>query len=303
MILKQLPEDFIVKEIYQPVLQAQGPYICFLLKKKEWGTIEALGTLARALKIDVRSLGIAGMKDKRGITEQYVSAHHVTKEQLERITIKNITLTFLGYLEERITLGQLEGNHFDIIARDIKEQITIDPNKKILNLFDYQRFGKDEANIDIGRNLLQGNYQKVCEHLNLQAKGNDYLGTLRTVNRRVLRFLLSSYQSYLWNSAVQQLKEYYSTVPVLGFLTELNGEIGETYQTLLKKEGITQEHFQMRSFPELASEGNERKMYVDITNLTWEWAKDNHHNNWKCTLHFDLGKGQYATHTVKTLLS
>ncbi len=291
-----------VKELFTPPLKNSGSYCCFLLKKKEWGTIEALAALAQALHTDVRAFGIAGMKDKRAITEQYISAHNIGKEQLEKLNIKNMTITFLGYLEERITLGQLQGNHFDIIVRDLPEK-TINPEKKILNLFDYQRFGKDQANITLGRNLVQGNYKTVCEHFKLPVNNNDYIGTLRKVNRRVLRFIVCAYQSYLWNTVVQQLKNMYSTIPVLGFLTELTGEIGTVYQELMKKECITKEHFQMKSIPELASEGNERKMHISVNNLTWEWGEDKHHNNWKCTLHFDLGKGQYATHVVKTLLT
>ncbi|HLD13080.1 MAG TPA: tRNA pseudouridine(13) synthase TruD [Candidatus Nanoarchaeia archaeon] len=303
MILKQVPEDFIVQEINHLNLVPQGNYSCFKLKKKEWGTMEALFALGKALNIDIRRLGIAGMKDKRGVTEQYASAYQVSKEQLETIHIKNMEITFIGYLQERITLGQLQGNHFKIVVRDIQEQKDIPADKKILNLFDYQRFGKDEQNIPLGKALLQGNYTLLCEHFKLTVKDNNYIGALRTVNRRILRFILCAYQSHLWNTIVQRLTQIYTTVPVLGYLTDYTGEIKEAYEKLLQEEGVTQEDFKMKKIPELASEGNERKMYTTVTNLTYHWEKDQHHGNYKCTLEFDLEKGQYATHVVKTLFS
>ncbi|HLC55233.1 MAG TPA: tRNA pseudouridine(13) synthase TruD [Candidatus Nanoarchaeia archaeon] len=302
MKLKQLPEDFYVQEIYHPALADNGCFACFLLKKKEWGTLDALSAIATALHADIRRFGIAGMKDKRGITEQYVSGYRITKSAVEQVKIRNIELTFLGYLKERITLGELEGNHFRIVVRDLAEERKIDPVKKILNLFDYQRFGKDMKNIEVGRAFVQGDYNKVCEHLKIDAEGNDYIGALRKVNRRILRFLVSSYQSHLWNEAVQQLKSDYAAVPILGYLTELKGEVGEAYKVLMENEEIKQENFLMKSIPELSSEGNERKMFVELKNFSCTWGEDNHNkNNYKCILEFDLGKGQYATHVVKTL--
>ncbi|MEK6812865.1 MAG: tRNA pseudouridine(13) synthase TruD [Nanoarchaeota archaeon] len=304
MKLKQLPEDFYVQELLQPALVEQGNFICFLLKKKEWGTLDALFALSQALHVDVRRFGIAGMKDKRGVTEQYVSGYQITKSALEKVRIKNVQLTFLGYLKERITLGMLEGNRFRIVVRDLAEKKELHPDLQILNLFDYQRFGKDMGNIAIGRALVRGDYSKVCEHLQLAVQGKDFIGALRKVNRRILRFLLSSYQSHLWNEVVQHLQQPYETVPILGYLTELTEEIGKVYRALMEKEGVVQEDFLMKKFPELSSEGNARKMFVELKNFQCAWGKDTSNNNpYTCTLEFDLGKGQYATHVAKTLLS
>ncbi len=303
MKLKQIPEDFYVKEIFKPELIGKGDFACFLMKKKEWGTLDALSAIARELHADIRRFGIAGMKDKRGVTEQYVSGYKITKSAIENVKIKNIELTFLGCLKDRITLGELEGNHFKIVVRDLKEEKELDDKKKILNLFDYQRFGKDMKNIEIGRAFVKGDYKKVCENLKINVESNDYIGALRKVNRRILRFLMSSYQSYLWNEVVKKLKNEYQTVPILGYLTELEGEIGDVYKNLMKDEDITKEDFLMKKIPELSSEGNERKMFVELKNLAYTWGKDDYNKNpCKCTLEFDLGKGQYATHVVKTLL-
>ncbi|MDO8628518.1 MAG: tRNA pseudouridine(13) synthase TruD, partial [Nanoarchaeota archaeon] len=285
-------------------LVPEGPYTCFKLKKKEWATLELLLLLAKTLHIPVKNLGIAGMKDKRGITEQYVSAPNITKEQLAAVTIKNVELTFIGYLAERITLGQLEGNHFIITVRDLPEQKTINTQQKILNLFDYQRFGKEQQNIALGKALLTEDYKTFCKQSNLTVQDNNYVGAIRTCNKRVLRFILCAYQSHLWNNVVQRLTKDYETVPVLGYLIDLEGEIKNVYEAIMQEEGITQEQFKMKKIPELASEGNERKMYLTLTNLKTTWAPDKgHQGKYKCILEFDLGKGQYATHAVKTLLN
>ena len=56
--------------------------------------------------------------------------------------------------------------------------------------------------------------------------------------------------------------------------------------------------------PFLVSEGKDRKIFVNIENFRYKYAKDElNKNQQKCTLWFRLPKGSYGTLVVKKLFS
>ena len=67
--IKQLPEDFIVKEISHVNPQLNGQYAYFILKKTNLTTIDALQILSNKFKIPLKNFGFAGNKDKKAVTE------------------------------------------------------------------------------------------------------------------------------------------------------------------------------------------------------------------------------------------
>ena len=168
-----------------------------------------------------------------------------------------------------------------------------------MNLFDDQRFGKENLNHEIGKALLKNDGKKACDLLGLVVDGNDYVNMLRKINTKLFRFYISAYQSFIWNKVVKKIKKRYEIVPLLGFLTEMDGEIKEQYEKLMKEEGIAKENFLVKHFPELSAEGGERKMYAKPDNFNHEWREENGRHI--LTLKFYLEKGAYATMFVKAL--
>ena len=83
MKIKQIPEDFIVKEIADIKLDG-GSFAYFKLKKKLWNTIDAVNEIAKVLNVNFNKLRYAGIKDRQAVTEQFVSAEKVSKEALEK---------------------------------------------------------------------------------------------------------------------------------------------------------------------------------------------------------------------------
>ena len=71
--IKQIPEDFIVKEINDIILNNDGKYSYFLLKKKNYNTLNAIKAIAKKLKINEKDIGFAGNKDKEAVTKQTIS--------------------------------------------------------------------------------------------------------------------------------------------------------------------------------------------------------------------------------------
>ena len=93
--IKQIPEDFIVREINDIIFEDNGNYAYFLMKKKNYNTIKAIETIANSLGINVKNIGFAGNKDRNAVTEQFISVKN-WKKDFENITLKGIELKYLG---------------------------------------------------------------------------------------------------------------------------------------------------------------------------------------------------------------
>lgn len=319
-ILKQVPEDFQVKEIASLDLD-NGDYSYFLLKKKGRSTISTINEIAGKLKISHKRIGFAGNKDRNAITEQFISIHKIDKEKAEKLAIKDAELKFLGTSKKRLNLGDLEGNDFAITVRNLRKEA--DPITFIENYFDEQRFGIN--NCVIGKSIIKKEFKKACELLNLNIKNNDYVGALRKYGTRRLRFFLHSYQASLFNEFVAEYlrknyREHYEInyslgkfvflkkigkeikIPLLGFLTELDDETKDIYKKIMDMEHITLKDFIIREIPELSLEGSERDLFVKIKNFKTRLLDDEiNKGTFKQILMFELQKGSYATIVIKKM--
>jgi len=312
--IKVKPADFNVREVMKLDF-CKGKYNYFLLRKKNWNTLNAIERIAGYLNINFKKFGYAGNKDKKAITEQFVSVFGVSKDKLENLKIKDISIEFLGTGVSPISLGSLEGNNFDILVRDVKKEC-----KKVdffANYFDEQRFGKD--NIKIGKLVVQRKFEEACKILKLEIKNNDYIGALRSLRIRRLQFYLHSYQSYLWNLAVSgYLKKFDNfkvkykfgefvflhkkindlEIPLINFNTKFdNKEIKDIYTNLLKEEGIKKEDFLIKQIPEIVTFGVSRNLFVDV-----KWYYNEFLDNSQ-KISFYLPKGSYATILIKKIFS
>lgn len=166
MKLKQLPSDFIVEEI--PNIQISNEkkaHSIYILEKTELDTFEAIHLISKKTNVPVFEIGYAGLKDKHAVTRQYISipAHY-------SIQFKNtdkLKLFFVGYYDNKIQIGDLKGNNFRIVVRDIKfnkidrvyEKIKSLSLFGVPNYFDSQRFGSVFNNEFIGKYLIKKNYE------------------------------------------------------------------------------------------------------------------------------------------------
>ena len=299
MKLKQIPEDFQVNEMIDLEMNG-GEYAYFRLMKRNWNTLDAIRKISEKTGIDTNFFGYAGNKDKNAITTQYFSCFKGTKD-IENANIEGLKIEYLGNGKERINLGDLDFNEFIIVVRGLDSEKQFTP-KKILNLFDDQRFGVNKENIVIGKMILQKKFNEACEKLGVEVEDNSPVNALRKVERKMLRLYLHAYQSYLWNEVVSSLKNEHAAIPLVGFLTKYDGEIKEAYENLMLKEGVKKEDFMIRSYPEMAIEGAERKMFLEVHDLEVKYENDDlNEGKKKATAKFRLEKGQYATFAVKEL--
>jgi len=190
--LRDAPEDFLVEEI--PLIKkggTSGPFLICRLTKTNWELGHAIKEIAKRLGISHRRIGWAGTKDRNAITRQWISLYNVTAEQVAGIHLADIMLEPLGQANESLSLGDLLGNHFDIVIRDAEpvdlEQrvhaINTTVSGGIPNYFGLQRFGATRPVTHlVGEWILKGDYeQAVMTYVGLAFDGEaEHVREIRT---------------------------------------------------------------------------------------------------------------------------
>jgi tRNA pseudouridine13 synthase len=169
--LRTFPEDFLVEEIpLQKKGGTAGPYLICLLIKKNWELQHAVKEIAKRLGISHRRIGWAGTKDRNAITKQWISIYKVTAEQVSGIRLRDITLEPVRQSNEALSLGQLEGNRFDLVIRETQssdlarqvQALTGTVSDGVPNYFGLQRFGAIRpVTHQVGEWILRGDFEQA----------------------------------------------------------------------------------------------------------------------------------------------
>jgi tRNA pseudouridine13 synthase len=170
--IKQVPEDFVVKEIFRKQRiskggEEKGFYVWFTLRKRNWDLFEALKTLSRRLGVSIKRFGYAGVKDKRGITYQRISIWNFPVERLKEVKVKDLELSDFEIKKERINLGDLKANRFEIVIRDIDERERTEKNLErigkegFINYFGGQRFGLRKNTHLVGKEIVRNSLKEA----------------------------------------------------------------------------------------------------------------------------------------------
>ncbi|MBI2101399.1 tRNA pseudouridine(13) synthase TruD [Candidatus Woesearchaeota archaeon] len=317
--IKQLPEDFIVKEVSDIKIQNDGLYAYFLLKKISYNTLDALQILSKKFKIPLKNIGFAGNKDRNAVTEQKISIFMGNKN-FQNVKLKNIRLKYLGNGKEPISLGDLEGNEFEITIRNLSndgiKRIKSLENKaiKIPNLFGPQRFSRN--NHLVGKAIIKRNFKKAVKLIlkndgitenkikqYLKNNKNNYVEALRLIPLKTRRLFVHSYQSFLFNNIILQYldsKLKNIKIPVIGFDFELdsvkNTPLKNIFKKTIEKEKLNPRDFIISQMPELTSEGGFRDLFFDLKFKIIKIENDElNENKQKTRINFTLPKSCYAT--------
>ena len=168
MILKQIPEDFVVKEVLGKEPLGRGNYVWFTVKKRNWDTLKLISVLAKRLNITRKKIGYAGLKDHKSVSYQTFSVLGVSIKAVEDVKIKDTEFSDFSYNTESVRLGDLEGNCFSIVARDIDKKDAEKAKNKIktiskgiLNIYDSQRFGGRNVTQFVGKGIIKSNFEEA----------------------------------------------------------------------------------------------------------------------------------------------
>ena len=309
MRIKERPEDFVVEEMI--VLDCSGGYYSYWqLKKTNLNTLEAVQRIAEKLGIPFKYIKYAGNKDKRAVTTQYISIYKAAKERVR--SLQDLELSFVGLGKEPIHLGQHHGNIFRITVRDAEDaELNISPCP---NYFGTQRFSKN--NVEVGRAIIKREWSKAAHAVSnkdvqeyLRVHPHDYVGALKQLPKQLLRLYIHSYQSHMWNKTAKRCIaecELSFAIPIIGFGTGiLDDDISKIVKEVIQEENIVPRDFIIRELPEFSSEGGERELWMQVTDLKLGRHEPDelHHGKKKMVVEFTLPKGSYATVLIEHLFS
>ncbi len=190
--IKQQPEDFIVQEIdnegrcyrincSQMRDGATGKFVHFVLQKRDWSTNDAMRVISKKLRMSAKRFNFAGTKDKMSVSTQLCSGFAVKREDVLAVRMKDIWINGAWYANDKVRLGQLLGNRFEITVRgqsvDAKEKVAKiqkELDGKTTNYFGEQRFGSTRRNTHkIGEKILQEDMEAAVRLYLLDSEGEN----------------------------------------------------------------------------------------------------------------------------------
>jgi tRNA pseudouridine13 synthase len=197
-IIKSTPEDFIVEELPLYAPSGEGDHLYLRFTKRNLPTDAAVRMIARALGVDARDVGVAGMKDKVGITTQTISVPlgrdpAALEARVSALALEGITIHEARRHTNKLRTGHLAGNRFTIVVRGLDEA-RIGEVMAVLdrvgregapNAYGSQRFGRERDNAERARAWLRGEWSGPRDG-------------------RQKRFLFSALQSAIFNDVLRR---------------------------------------------------------------------------------------------------
>ena len=181
------PEEFRVTEIPSYLPEGRGSHLYLRVRKRGLTTRDLVVALRDAGIPDAR-IGVAGLKDKHAVTEQWLSLPWAMREAASALAeLPGAEVLERSRHRNKLGVGHLRGNRFEIVLRDVEPGAEVRARAVtdrlaevgVPNYFGPQRFGR------FGRNAVDG--------LRLLA-GEKVPG-----DRRLQRFFLSAVQSWIFN--------------------------------------------------------------------------------------------------------
>ncbi|MFG0332671.1 MAG: tRNA pseudouridine(13) synthase TruD [Maioricimonas sp. JB049] len=276
-IFKHEPEDFVVEEIpaYEP--GGEGEHLFLWVEKRDVAAEQLVGYLSKALGVSRNSIGVAGLKDRRAITRQYVSVPAGVEEKVTAgIDTHDIRVLKAIRHRNKLHTGHLQGNRFEIVLRNVSDDAlararAIGEEISRLgfpNRFGTQRFGRENETLKLGLELLQGKkspreiapgrrkflsrlaltaVQSALFNAVLDARAAD--GTLHTVlPGDVMQKVTSGGCFVVTEPAVDQgrfdRREIVPTGPLFGVkMKQAGGQVAEREQQVLDRFELTLQQF------------------------------------------------------------
>jgi len=199
--IKEEPEDFLVEELPAYLPTGEGEHLYLWIEKRDVSADYLTGQLSRALGISRDAIGMAGQKDRRAVTRQWISIPGEAESRLstldELASQGLVKVLSSSRHRNKLRAGHLVGNRFEIRVRTddasalemvthIAERVR---REGVPNRYGDQRFGIGDSTLAWGRDLLTG------------ARSAREIEPHR--RKSFLRLALSSVQSDLFNAVVQ----------------------------------------------------------------------------------------------------
>lgn len=329
---KERVEDFVVEELLEKEPEWEWDFHYIFFEKKGLATFDVINKLIYDFGLNRNMLGIAGLKDKHGVTRQWIS---ISKRDVHKHCGGiNKLLDFLRkvgrvvkatYGTKLLKLGVNKGNRFEITLRTTKPKQLAElmpkvetllqeiQEKWVPNYFGPQRFGHRGKNWQTGEKLVIGEIRSLKwdnntmteKRFKVQAFSsyifNAYLHTRIAANK--LHTLLpgdvvvpgDGRVNYRTGPEQPNTQKLTITGPVIG------DDLKDAKDAALKLEQQTYQKFNLpkdirNGFKKFGIYGLRRPILLYVEELSWLWTKDKN-----LILRFNLPSGAYASVIVDYL--
>ena len=311
--------DFIVREELGYPLAGEGEFVAVKVRKTNANTLFVGEQLAKFVGISAKNMSYAGLKDRHAVTEQWFCLHLAGKEtpDFSAFECEGVEILEVTRHNRKIRTGALEGNHFELLLRDVVETDELKQRLNQLqeigfpNYFTEQRFGRD------GHNLTQA--QRWAS------------GEISVKDRKKRSFYLSAARSEVFNLVVsQRIADQQMQTVLLGDYLQLAGSnsfFEVKAEDLMQSQQRLDENDVLLTAPligenSLQQNGNEceeaivaqhenlinlmkkermnaarRAMLCKLQDLRWQFEPEG------LRLTFFLNSGSYATGLVRELIT
>ena len=211
-LLKAECADFVVKEQLGYDMSGDGEFVAVKVRKTDCNTLFVGEQLAKFAGISARNMSYAGLKDRKAVTEQWFSLQMPGQPtpDFSQFSLEGVEILDVTRHQRKIRIGSLQGNHFEILLRNVEETNELKVRLDFLakngfpNYFTEQRFGRD------GNNLTQ-----ALRWAN---------GEIKVKDRNKRSFYLSAARSEIFNLIVSKRLELNLAQQILvGDVLQLNG--------------------------------------------------------------------------------
>jgi tRNA pseudouridine13 synthase len=172
--LRSIPEDFVVREASNyPSEKENGIFTIADVTATNWETNLLVRELSNWLHISRQRIGFAGTKDKRAKTTRLMSFYNIPIDKLSEVKIKDVEIENIYTSGHPIKIGNLIGNIFEIIVRNIDRKIKSDCVKDVAsfivkyggfpNFYGVQRFGVVRPITHVvGKYIVKSDFEKAA---------------------------------------------------------------------------------------------------------------------------------------------
>lgn len=170
-LVKESPEAFIVEELpaYEP--SGEGEHIYLWVEKRDVSAKKLVHDVAQRFGVRTRDIGVAGMKDRRAITRQWLSvhSHDIDPDDVVGPIGDDIEILQAKRHGNKLKTGHLYGNRFEVrldglmsVNDDAKARVAAVLERLqevgVPNYYGSQRFGNDLETLRLGLRRVRGEH-------------------------------------------------------------------------------------------------------------------------------------------------
>ncbi len=154
--MKTRPEDFIVSEQLDLEFDGSGEHLWLRVRKRNLNTQDVLNAVQRCFSVQSVDIGVSGMKDRRAVTEQWLSVR--TDKPAELLQASGLSVVESVRHGRKLRRGTHSANKFEIILQQvgmlanadrdaIAARLTKIEQSGFPNYLGPQRFGRGGQNL------------------------------------------------------------------------------------------------------------------------------------------------------------